>query len=112
MSDEVRTSAGAGFDCAVFVEEARSRLAAVLVGAGDDDLDTVLTAGQALSVLNDTFPPLPPLLYPEHGIAAVEGLPRALEALAKAGAAATRVTDAARFARAAQILATHPAITE
>jgi hypothetical protein len=98
-----------GKECAVHVEETRGWLAAVLVGADEDDLDTVLVAREALSVLNDVSPPLPPLSYPEEGVAATVGIGRALEALARAGWAADRVADAARLAHTARILTGHPA---
>lgn len=98
------TSAGG---CAAYAEDARCWLAAVLVGVGESDCHTALIVGEALSVLNEVTPPLPPLRYPDGGVPGMVGIGRALEALAQAGAVADRVADASRFAHAARILARH-----
>lgn len=84
------------------VDAASQVLAAVLVG--EPDVETSLVVSEALDVLGDVQPPLPPLAYPEVGVEAGEGIARALAALGQAVEEAPTAAEALRAGRAAHLL--------
>jgi hypothetical protein len=84
------------------VDAARTALAAVL--AGDPDIETTLVVSEAVDVLSDVRPPLPPLDYPQGGIDPEEGMAQALSALEDAVEEASSGEEALRAGRAAHLL--------
>ena len=61
------------------LEAASQVLAGVLVAR--PDVDTTVSVSEAILILGDVSPPLPPLDYPEVGIDVHEGITTALEGL-------------------------------
>ena len=84
------------------VEAASRVLAGVLVAR--PDVDTVLSVSEAILILGDVSPPLPPLDYPEVGIDAHEGITTALGHLARAVEQVPTAEEALRAGRAAKVL--------
>jgi hypothetical protein len=84
------------------ITDACDALAAVLVA--DPDFDTALAVADAIDVLSDVHPPLPPLAYPEVGVDAAVGIDRALRALTSAVEEAPTVEEALRAGQAARVL--------